>query len=160
MIIPNLWFDTQAEEAAKFYASIFKNAKVGKIARYGKQGAKASGMPEGSVMTVEFTLEGQDFIGINGGPAFKFSEAVSFLIYCDTQEEIDRYWAAFTADGGEEGVCGWCKDKYGLSWQVSPRMLDEMILDENKEKAERAMAAMLKMKKIDIAGLQKAFNQA
>lgn len=157
-IVPNLWFDSQAEEAANFYVSLFKNAKIGRTARYGEEAAKVSGMPAGSVMTVEFTLEGQDFIAINGGPQFKFTEAVSFLIYCDTQEEIDMFWGKLTADGGEESVCGWLKDKYGLSWQVAPRMLDDWIQDENQEKAERAMAAMLKMKKLDIAELKRAYE--
>jgi predicted 3-demethylubiquinone-9 3-methyltransferase (glyoxalase superfamily) len=154
-ITPFLWFDGQAEEAANFYVSVFKNATVGKITRWGKVGPG----PEGSVLTVEFRLDGQDFIGLNGGPEFKFTEAVSFSVDCKTQEEIDDYWEKLSA-GGEQGPCGWLKDKYGLSWQVSPTILNEMLNDPDQAKADRVMQAMMGMKKIDIAGLQRAYDVA
>ncbi|HEV7243245.1 MAG TPA: VOC family protein [Thermoanaerobaculia bacterium] len=154
-ITPFLWFDAQAEEAANFYASVFPNSKIGKISRYGDAGPG----PKGSVMTIEFNLDGQDFIGLNGGPHFKFTEAVSFSIDCKSQEEVDHYWNTLSA-GGEEGPCGWLKDKYGLSWQVNPRILGEMLNDPNPAKAKAAMEAMLKMKKIVIADLQKAYDAA
>ncbi|MDD4319572.1 MAG: VOC family protein [Candidatus Peribacteraceae bacterium] len=158
-IIPNLWFDDQAEEAAAFYVSLFRNAKVGTVMHYDKESANVSGKPEGSVLTVAFTLEGQDFVALNGGPQFKFSEAVSFQVDCKTQEEVDRFWNKLTADGGEESVCGWLKDKYGLSWQIVPTVLNEMLQDENPIRAQRVMKAMLQMKKIDIAGLQEAYGR-
>jgi predicted 3-demethylubiquinone-9 3-methyltransferase (glyoxalase superfamily) len=154
-ITPFLWFDAQAEEAANFYASVFPNSKIGKISRYGDAGPG----PKGSVMTIELNLDGQDFIGLNGGPHFKFTEAVSFSIDCKSQEEVDHYWNTLSA-GGEEGPCGWLKDKYGLSWQVNPRILGEMLNDPNPAKAKAAMEAMLKMKKIVIADLQKAYDAA
>ena len=150
-ITPFLWFDTRAEEAAKFYVSIFKNSKLGKAARYGEAGPG----PAGSVMTIEFELDGQPFIALNGGPQFKFTEAISFSIACKTQSEVDHYWEKLSA-GGEEGPCGWLKDKYGMSWQVNPTILGELLSDPDPKKAKRAMAAMLKMKKIDIATLKKA----
>jgi predicted 3-demethylubiquinone-9 3-methyltransferase (glyoxalase superfamily) len=153
-ITPFLWFDTQAEEAAKFYVSIFKNSKIGNIARYGKAGPG----PEGSVMTVAFELEGQPFIALNGGPQFKFNEAISFSIACKTQTEVDEFWEKLST-GGEEGPCGWLKDKYGLSWQVNPTILGEMLSDSDPEKSKRVMGAMLKMKKIDIEALKKAYAQ-
>jgi predicted 3-demethylubiquinone-9 3-methyltransferase (glyoxalase superfamily) len=155
-IIPNLWFDKQAEEAAKFYVSIFPNSKMGKVNHYGKEGFEFHGMPEGAVMTVEFQIQGQDFLALNGGPVFKFNEAISFIIDCETQEEVDMYWNKLTADGGEESVCGWLKDKYGLSWQVTPKILTELMNDPDKAKAGRVMNAMLKMKKIIIADLEAA----
>lgn len=151
-ITPFLWFDTQAEEAAKFYVSIFRNSKIVNIARYGEAGPG----PAGSVMTVEFDLDGQPFIALNGGPQFKFNEAVSFSVDCKTQSEVDEFWEKLSA-GGEEGPCGWLKDKYGLSWQVNPTILGEMLSDPDHEKAKRVMGAMLKMKKIDIAALKKAY---
>lgn len=157
-ITPNLWFDTQAEEAANFYASVFPSSKVGLITRYGEAASKVSGQPAGSVMTVEFTLDGQDFVGLNGGPIFKFTEAVSFLINCVTQEEIDYYWSKLTEGGGEEGPCGWLKDRFGLSWQVAPAIMNEMMKDPDETKKNRMMAAMLKMKKLDIAELERAFE--
>lgn len=157
-IIPYLWFDNKAEEAAKFYTSIFKDSKIGKISRYDKAAAEVSKQPEGSVMTVEFKLEGQEFVALNGGPIFKFTEAVSFLVSCKNQEEVDYFWEKLT-DGGEEGVCGWLKDKYGLSWQVAPTILDEMLRDKDKGKAERVMQAMLKMKKIEIKDLKQAYDE-
>ena len=131
-ITPCLWFDTQAEESAKFYASVFKNSKVGKISRYGKEGFEVHGKKAGTVMTVEFEIEGQKFLALNGGPHFKFNEAVSFQVHCETQEEIDHFWSELAKDG-EEGRCGWLKDKFGLSWQVFPRALPEMLGDANSE---------------------------
>ena len=138
-ITPCLWFDTQAEEAAKFYASVFKNSKIGKISRYGKEGFEVHGKKAGTVMTVEFELEGQKFLALNGGPHFKFNEAVSFQVHCETQQEIDYFWSKLAQDG-EEGPCGWLKDKFGLSWQVIPQALPQMLMDENSEKAQRGHA--------------------
>lgn len=155
-ITPFLWFDNQAEEAAKFYASIFKNSKVGEITRYDEAAAQASGRPAGSAMTVEFELEGQRFTGLNGGPTFKFTEAVSFAVSCETQEEVDYFWSKLTADGGAESQCGWLKDKFGLSWQITPKILIELLKDKDKAKSQRAMKAMLQMRKIDIAKLEEA----
>ena len=154
-ITPCLWFDTQAEEAAKFYASVFKNSKIGKVSRYGKEGFEVHGKKAGTVMTVEFELEGQKFLALNGGPHFKFNEAVSFQVPCETQEEIDYFWSTLAKDG-EEGRCGWLKDKFGLSWQVFPRALPEMLTDGNSETAQRVMRSMLQMRKIDIAALKRA----
>ena len=156
-ITPFLWFDDDAEEAAKFYTSIFQNAKIGKTTRYDEDAAKASGRPLGSVMTVEFRLEGQDFVALNGGPIFKFTEAISFVVNCDTQEEVDHYWSKLTA-GGEESRCGWLKDKFGLSWQVVPVVLIEMLADKDTAKAKRVTHAMLQMDKIDIPTLKKAYD--
>lgn len=158
-ITPYLWFDKQAEEAANFYVSIFKNSKIGKISRYGKEGFEIHKMPEGTVMTVEFQLEGQDFMALNGGPIFKFNESISFLVNCETQEEVNDLWNKLTANGGEEGPCGWLKDKYGLSWQISPVILGKLLNDPDKVKAGRVMNAMLQMKKIDIEGLKKAYEK-
>ena len=152
-ISPFLWFDTQAEQAANLYVSTFKNSKIVKIARYGDAGPG----PKGSVMTVEFELDGQRFIALNGGPHFKFNEAVSFSVECQTQAEVDEYWNKLSA-GGVEGQCGWLKDRFGLSWQVNPTILGEMLADPDPAKARRAMEAMLKMKKIDIAALKKAYD--
>ena len=154
-ITPCLWFDTQAEEAAKFYASVFKNSKIGKISRYGKEGFEVHGKKAGTVMTVEFEIEGQKFLALNGGPHFKFNEAVSFQVPCETQQEIDYFWSTLAKDG-EEGRCGWLKDKFGLSWQVFPRALPEMLMDGNSETAQRVMRSMLQMRKIDIAALKRA----
>jgi predicted 3-demethylubiquinone-9 3-methyltransferase (glyoxalase superfamily) len=154
-IIPFLWFDNQAEEAAKFYVSIFKNSKMGKLSRYGKEGFEVHGRPAGSVMTAEFEIEGIKFVALNGGPHFKFTEAVSFQILCETQAEVDYFWSKLAA-GGQEGQCGWLKDKFGLSWQVTPDALPQMLTDENAERAQRVMKAMLQMRKIDIAALQRA----
>ena len=156
-ITPFLWFDDKAEEAASFYVAIFKNAKIGTVTRYDEEGAKASGRPKGTVMTVTFQLEGQEFIALNGGPVFKFSEAISFLVNCETQEEVDELWKKLS-EGGEEGPCGWLKDKYGLSWQIVPTVLGEMLQDKDAEKSARVMQAMLQMKKIDIEGLKKAYE--
>lgn len=155
-ISPFLWFDVEAEDAAKFYVAIFKNSKVDKITRYPEEAANKIGRPPGSVMTVEFTLDGVQFVGLNAGPMFKFTEAVSFVVYADTQQEIDYYWEKLTDDGGEPGPCSWLKDKFGLSWQVQPRLLIELLADRDKDKAGRVMNAMMDMTKIDIAALQKA----
>jgi predicted 3-demethylubiquinone-9 3-methyltransferase (glyoxalase superfamily) len=146
-----LWFDTEAEEAATFYTSLFDDSKITDISYYGEAGPR----PAGSVLTVAFQLFGQDFTAINGGPDFKFTEAISLLVNCDTQEEVDDLWAKLT-EGGEEVQCGWLKDKYGLSWQIIPTALTELLQDEDKERANRAMQAMLQMKKIDIEALEKA----
>src|SRR5262245_22050627 len=151
-ITPCLWFDTEGEEAAEFYTSIFPNSRIIEITRYGCAGPR----PEGSVMTVNFELDGQRYIGLNGGPDFKFNEAISLEVTCESQEEVDSLWNALTADGGEEGPCGWLKDKYGLSWQIVPKVLMELISDPDQEKGQRVMAAMLQMKKIEIAELEKA----
>lgn len=153
-ITPFLWFDKEAEEAATFYTSVFKNSKLGRIARYTNAGP---GEP-GSVMTVEFTIDGMEFIALNAGPVFQFNEAVSFVIDCKSQEEVDYYWERLTADGGEESMCGWLKDKFGLSWQVNPSRLTELVLDKDPGVAKRAMEAMLKMKKIDIKKIEAAAN--
>jgi predicted 3-demethylubiquinone-9 3-methyltransferase (glyoxalase superfamily) len=150
-ITPFLWFDDKAEEAANFYASIFKNAKVGKITRYSEESSTASGRPAGSVMTVAFQLDGQEFIALNGGPHFHFNEAVSLVVNCETQAEIDEYWKKLSA-GGHESQCGWLKDKYGLSWQVVPAALDK-LLSGKPEKSARVMKAILHMRKLDIQAL-------
>ncbi len=150
-ITPCLWFDTQAEEAAKLYTSLFDNSRILDISRYGSAGPR----PEGMVMTVEFELDGQRFVGINGGPQFTFDEAVSFQINCETQEEIDYYWERLS-EGGEEGPCGWLKDRYGVSWQVVPTGMEELFSDPDPERAKRAMEAMLGMRKLDIAALRRA----
>ena len=155
-ISPFLWFDTQAEEAAKFYVSVFKNSKIDKITRYPEEAAKRIGREPGSVMTVEFTLEGVEFVALNAGPIFTFTEAVSFVVMCETQEEVDYYWEKLTADGGEPGQCSWLKDRFGLSWQVQPRLLIELLGDKDKAKAGRVMNAMMEMDKIDINALEKA----
>jgi predicted 3-demethylubiquinone-9 3-methyltransferase (glyoxalase superfamily) len=157
-ITPFLWFDNNAEEALNFYVSIFKNSKVGKVTRYNEASAKAAGRPKGSVMTMEFQLEGQNFVAINGGPHFKFTEAISFVVDCETQDEVDYFWEKLTADGGQESQCAWLKDKYGLSWQIVPRVLIEMLQDKDAQKAQRVMEAMLQMRKIDIATLKRAYE--
>ena len=157
-ITPFLWFDNQAEEAANFYVSIFKNSRIRNVTRYGEEGAKVAGRPRGSVMTVEFQLEGQDFIALNGGPQFTFTEAISLSVDCKTQNEVDELWRTLSR-GGEEGPCGWLKDKYGLSWQINPSVLGEMLNDPDPVKSNRVMQAMLQMKKIDIARLKQAYGQ-
>ena len=158
-ITPCLWFDNQAEEAARFYTGIFKNSKIGAISRYGEAGKEVHGRAAGSVMTVEFELNGQTFTALNGGPHFKFNEAVSFQIMCKNQEEVDHYWNKLSQGGDPKAQqCGWLKDKYGLSWQVVPAALLEMMTDPDREKSGRAMEAMLKMKKIDIAAMEQAFE--
>ena len=150
-IVPNLWFDTEAEEAAAFYTSVFKHSRIVSVAHYTEAGPR----PAGTVMVVEFELDGQRFVGINGGPQFTFDEAVSLQVNCETQEEIDYYWERLT-EGGEEGPCGWLKDRYGLSWQVTPTGMDELFADPDPKRAERAMQAMFGMKKLDIAALRSA----
>jgi predicted 3-demethylubiquinone-9 3-methyltransferase (glyoxalase superfamily) len=158
-ITPCLWFDNQAEEAARYYTGIFKNSKIGAISRYGEAGREVHGQKPGTVMTIEFELNGQPFTGLNGGPIFKFNEAISFQIMCKTQEEVDHYWNKLS-EGGDKSAqqCGWVKDKYGLSWQVVPTVLAEMLSDPDKEKSGRAMEAMLQMKKLDIAELKRAYE--
>jgi predicted 3-demethylubiquinone-9 3-methyltransferase (glyoxalase superfamily) len=153
-ISPFLWFDNQAEEAMQFYTSVFKNSKAGEVSRYGEAGP----MPAGTVLTASFELEGLHFTALNGGPDFKFNEAVSFYVDCEDQAEVDYYWEQLTADGGEESMCGWLKDKFGLSWQIVPRRLMELMGDPDAEKAQRVTEAMLQMQKIDIAGLEAAYK--
>jgi predicted 3-demethylubiquinone-9 3-methyltransferase (glyoxalase superfamily) len=155
-INPFLWFDAEAEEAAKFYVGTFKNSKIGKIARYGEEAAQKTGRPAGSVMTVEFTLDRVDFVALNGGQQFKFTEAISFSVNCETQDEIDYFWERLSADGGSTGRCGWLKDKFGFSWQVNLVFLADMLADPDVGRANRVMKAMMEMDKIDIAGLEKA----
>jgi predicted 3-demethylubiquinone-9 3-methyltransferase (glyoxalase superfamily) len=165
-ITPFLWFNDNAEEAVKFYTSVFsreagsrsagKNSKIGKITRYDEAGAAASGRPAGSVMTAEFQIEGQEFVAINGGPHFKFSEAVSFVVNCKNQEEVDYYWEKLSADPKAE-MCGWLKDKFGLSWQIVPTVVNEYLSDKDPKKSQRVMQAILQMKKIDIETLKKAY---
>jgi len=156
-ITPCLWFDTEAEEAAKFYCSIFKDSKIGKISRYTKAGQDVHHKPPGSVMVVEFEIEGQTFTALNGGPNFKFSEAISLQIRCETQAEVDYFWGTLT-QGGQEGPCGWLKDKYGLSWQVFPKVLRKMLMDSDADKSGRVTNAFMKMKKLDIAKLEQAYR--
>jgi len=148
-ITPFLWFDTQAEEAMNFYVSVFKNSKVGSVSRG----------PDGKAFSVTFELDGQEFMGLNAGPQHKFNEAVSFFVNCENQKEVDEYWNKLIAGGGEEGPCGWCKDKFGLSWQIIPKQLGELMGDPDPEKSQRVVQAMLKMQKIVVADLQKAYNQ-
>jgi predicted 3-demethylubiquinone-9 3-methyltransferase (glyoxalase superfamily) len=152
-ITPCLWFDKEAEPAARFYTSIFKNSKIGTITHYGEAGAR----PKGSVLTVNFELDGQEFQALNGGPEFKFTEAVSFTVHCKNQDEVDEYWEKLT-QGGQEIQCGWLKDRYGLSWQIVPTILPKMLNDPDQEKADRVMEAMLTMKKIDIEQLERAYD--
>jgi predicted 3-demethylubiquinone-9 3-methyltransferase (glyoxalase superfamily) len=156
-ITPFLWFDDQAEEAAKFYTSVFKDSKIGRVLRYDENAAKAAGGPVGSVLTIEFEIEGQKFVALNGGPQFKFNESVSFVVNCETQDEVDRFWEKLTADGGQESACGWLKDKFGLSWQITPTVLIDLLHDNDADKAGRVMKAMLQMQKIDIGKLQDAY---
>ena len=153
-ITPFLWFDDKAEEAMNFYVSIFKNSKRGRISRYGEAGPG----PKGTVMVATFQLEGQDFIALNGGPHFKFTEAISLVVNCDTQEEVDGFWEKLS-EGGSRGQCGWLKDKYGLSWQIVPTALGELMSDPDPEKSKRVMQSMLQMKKLDIKGLRQAYQQ-
>ena len=159
-ISPCLWFDDNAEEAVKFYVSIFKNSTVGNVTRYGKEGYEIHKKKEGSVMTIDFEIEGQKFLALNGGPIFKFNEAISFQIYCDTQEEIDYYWEKLTEGGDKNAqVCGWLKDKFGVSWQVVPIAMIKMLQDKDSKKTERVMKAMLQMQKLDIDALTKAYQE-
>jgi predicted 3-demethylubiquinone-9 3-methyltransferase (glyoxalase superfamily) len=156
-ICPFLWFDTQAEEAAKFYTSIFDHSRIKRISYYSRAGHETHGRDTGSVMTVEFEIAGQTFVALNGGPHYKFSEAISFQVSCATQEEIDRLWSKL-CDGGEESRCGWLKDRYGVSWQVVPSVLPELLTDADRAKSERVMAALMNMKKFDVAALQRAYS--
>jgi predicted 3-demethylubiquinone-9 3-methyltransferase (glyoxalase superfamily) len=151
-ITPFLWFDNQAEEAANFYVALFKNSKIVNIARYGEAG------PAGTVMTVTFQLDGQEFVALNGGPRFKFTEAISFVVNCETQQEVDKFWGKLS-EGGEKSRCGWLKDKYGLSWQIVPTVLNELASDSDPAKSQRVMQAMLQMDKIDIKVLKQAYEQ-
>jgi predicted 3-demethylubiquinone-9 3-methyltransferase (glyoxalase superfamily) len=158
-ISPCLWFDSQAEEAAEFYVGIFKKSKIRKISRYGEAGYEIHKRPAGSVMTVEFELEGQSFTALNGGPIFKFTEAVSLQIFCKTQKEVDYYWGKLTAGGDPSAQqCGWLKDKYGLSWQVVPTAAHKLLSDPKSKKSQRAFAAMMQMKKLDLAALKRAYE--
>ena len=157
-ITPFLWFDNNAEEAVNFYTSIFKDSKITSTSRYNAESAKVSGQKDGAVMTVGFIINGQNFTAINGGPIFKFTEAVSFVVDCANQEEVDHYWNKLT-EGGEESQCGWLKDKFGLSWQIVPKQLMQLISDPDKGRAGRAMHAMLQMKKIEIKKLEEAADQ-
>src|SRR5437870_9560585 len=158
-ITPFLWFDDQAEEAAKFYTSTFKNSKVGKILRYGEEAARVSesGRPVGSVLTIEFEIAGQKFVALNGGPQFKFNESVSFVVNCETQDEVDYFWEKLTAGGGQESECGWLKDKFGLLWQITPTVLIDMLNDKDPKKAGQVMKAMMQMQKIEINKLKAAY---
>ena len=159
-IIPCLWFDDKAEEAAKFYTSIFKESKIGDVIRYGKEGYEIHGREEGTVMTVEFEIEGQKFLGLNDGPIFKFNEAISFQVYCETQEEVDYYWEKLSEGGDEKAQqCGWLKDKYGVSWQIVPIILIKMLKDKDSEKSQKVMKVMLQMHKLDISTLKKAYEE-
>ncbi len=150
-ITPCLWFDTEGEEAARFYTSVFPNSKILEVARYGSAGPR----PEGTVMTVSFELDGQEFVALNGGPEFTFNEAISFQVSCEDQEEVDAFWSALSEDG-EEGPCGWLKDRYGVSWQIIPTALPELLSDPDREKSQRVMQAMLQMKKIEVDALEEA----
>ena len=158
-ITPFLWFDDQAEEAVHFYTSLFKNSKIGRIFRYAEEAAEKTGRAVGSVLTIEFEIEDQQFVALNGGPLFKFNESISFVVNCETQEEVDYFWGKLTADGGEESACGWLKDKFGLSWQIVPTVLIDMLHDEDPEKSGRVMHTMLQMKKIDIKTLKDAYQR-
>jgi predicted 3-demethylubiquinone-9 3-methyltransferase (glyoxalase superfamily) len=158
-ITPCLWFDDKAEEAAKFYASIFKNSKIGDVIHYGKEGYEIHGREEGSVLTVDFEIEGQKFVALNGGPIFKFNEAISFQVHCETQEEVDYYWEKLSEGGDEKAQqCGWLKDKYGVSWQIVPIVLTKMLKDKDTKKSERVMKVMLQMHKLDINLLVQAYE--
>ena len=156
-IVPNVWFDSQAEAAVNFYTSIFRNSKILTTTSYGEEGAAASGRPKGTIMTVAFQLDGQNFVALNGGPIFKFTEAISFIVNCESQDEVDHFWAKLSEGGDEKAQqCGWLKDKYGLSWQVVPAVLPDLLSDPDPEKSRRVMKALLQMKKIDIETLRRA----
>jgi predicted 3-demethylubiquinone-9 3-methyltransferase (glyoxalase superfamily) len=159
-ITPFLWFDSQAEEAVSFYTSIFNSSKIVSITRYGEEGAEASGRPKGTVMTMAFQLDGQEFVALNGGPHFKFNEAISFVVNCESQDEVDYYWEKLSGGGDEKAQqCGWLKDKYGVSWQIVPTLLVKLLNDPDPEKTRRVMKAMLQMKKIDIESLKQAADR-
>jgi predicted 3-demethylubiquinone-9 3-methyltransferase (glyoxalase superfamily) len=151
-LTPCLWFDTEGEEAAQFYVDVFPDSKILEVARYGSAGPG----PEGSAMTVSFELDGKRFLALNGGPQYRFTEAVSFVVDCETQDQVDHYWSRLTEDGGEEGPCGWLKDRFGLSWQIVPNVLPRLLADPDRAKAQRVMQAMLAMRKLEIAGLERA----
>jgi len=155
-ITPCLWFDTQGEEAAEFYTSVFPNSKITEVTHYGSAGPR----PEGTVMTVTFLLDGQEYVALNGGPEFTFNEAISLQVDCGSQDEVDHYWTTLSADGGEQGPCGWLRDRFGLSWQIVPRQLTELLADPDQARAQRVMQAMLQMRKIDIAELYRAADAA
>ncbi len=158
-IVPCLWFNGNAEEAVNFYISIFKNSKIGNVSHYGEVGQETHGQPADSVMTMEFEIEGQGYIALNGGPDFKFTEAISFVVNCETQEEIDYYWDRLIVGGDPAAqVCGWLKDKFGLSWQITPTIIGSMMTDPDQSKRDRVMAAFMKMKKLDIAELKRAYQ--
>ncbi len=158
-ITTNLWFDDQAEEAARFYTRIFENSRMGGISRYGKEGFEIHGKPEGTALTVEFELEGQPFVALNGGPQFRFNESISFIIHCESQEEVDYFWEKLTAGGDPAAQqCGWLKDKFGLSWQVVPRAVGQMLTDPDPVKTGRVMKVLLPMKKLDLALLTRAYH--
>lgn len=159
-ISPCLWFDSEAEEAANFYVSVFENSKIIQTTRYTEVGKEHHGKPAGSVLTVIFSLDGQEFTALNGGSRFKFDEAISLQVHCETQEELDYYWDKLTANGGEEGPCGWLKDRFGLSWQVTPNILDEMLNDPDPAKVERVMTALFQMSKLDIETFKRAYAGA
>ncbi len=153
-----LWFDSQAEEAVKFYTSVFKNSKTGAVSRYDEASSKAAGRPAGSVLTMTFELDGREFMALNGGPIFKFNESISLVVNCKDQEELDYYWDKLISGGGQESFCGWLKDKFGLSWQIVPAALGELMSGKDPEKSKRVMEALLKMKKLDIDTLRKAYD--
>src|SRR5437764_2224479 len=157
-ITPFLWFDDHAEDAVNYYTSVFKNSKIGRILRYTEEAAEKSGRPVGSVLTIEFEIEGQKFVALNDGPLFKFNESVSFVVNCEPKEEVDYFWEKLTADGGEESACGWLKDKFGVSCQITPTVLIDMLHDKNSEKSERVTNAMLQMQKIDMSKLKTAYE--
>ena len=159
-ITPCLWFDNQAEEAARFYTAVFKNSRIGRIARYGKEGQEIHGRPEGSVLTVEFEINGQTFTALNGGPIFTFNEAISFQVPCETQDDVDYYWERLSQGGDVNAQqCGWLKDKYGVSWQIVPTALTKMLQDKDRARADKVMKVMLQMKKLDIGGLEQAYAE-
>ncbi|HEU4822278.1 MAG TPA: VOC family protein [Nitrososphaeraceae archaeon] len=159
-ITPCLWFDGKAEEAAKFYVSIFKDSKIGNVTRYGKEGYEIHGGEAGSVLTVDFEIEGEKFVALNGGPIFKFNEAISFQVRCETQKEVDYYWEKLSEGGDEQAQqCGWLKDKYGVSWQITPILLEKMLQDKDTKKSDRVMKALLQMRKLDITALMQAYKE-
>jgi predicted 3-demethylubiquinone-9 3-methyltransferase (glyoxalase superfamily) len=159
-ITPNLWFDHNAEEAVNFYMTVFKKSKIGRIARYGKAGQEVHGMHEGAILTMEFQIEGQDFLALNAGPAFKFNEAISFIVNCEAQEEVDYYWEKLSKGGDKKAqICGWLKDQFGVSWQIVPTGLSDMLMDKDQKKTNNVMNALFKMQKLDIKALQEAYNK-
>jgi predicted 3-demethylubiquinone-9 3-methyltransferase (glyoxalase superfamily) len=159
-LVPNLWFDNEAEDAAKFYTSIFKDSKITNVSYYPEAATAVSGKPAGSVLTVDFELEGNRFTALNGGPEFKFNESISFVIECEDQREIDYFWERLTGDGGEESMCGWLKDRFGVSWQVVPKRLNDMMADKDQRKVEAVTAAFMPMRKLDLEQLERAYTSA